>query len=69
MQGREFLDLALEIVGNGGERHWRGAHIHAYYALLLDCRDALARWGLPPPSAHTVHYHVRIKLTFAGDQD
>jgi hypothetical protein len=43
MQGREFLDLAREIVGNGSERHWRGAHFHAYHALFLECREALAR--------------------------
>jgi hypothetical protein len=69
MRGREFLDLAREIVGNGDERHWRGAHIHAYYALLLESRDALARWGFPAPSLHSVHHHVRNKLTFAGDKD
>jgi hypothetical protein len=69
MRGREFLDLAREIVGNGGERHWRGAHIHAYYALFLESRDALARWGFPAPSLHTVHHHVRNKLTFAADKD
>jgi hypothetical protein len=63
MRGREFLDLAGEIVGNGGERHWRGAHIHAYYALFLESRDALTRWGSPPPPAHTVHHHVRNPLT------
>jgi hypothetical protein len=69
MRGREFLDLAREIVGNGGERHWRGAHVHAYYALLLESREALTRWGLPAPSPHTVHHHIRNKLTFAGDKD
>jgi hypothetical protein len=69
MQGRDFLDLAREIVGNGGERHWRGAHIHSYYALLLESREALARWGFPAPSVHTVHHHVRNKLTYAADKD
>jgi hypothetical protein len=69
MRAREFLDLAREVVGNGGERHWRGAHVHAYYALLLEGREALVRWGFPPPSVHTVHHHVRQKLTFAGDSD
>jgi hypothetical protein len=69
MQGRAFLDLAREIVGNGAERHWRGAHVHAYYALFLEGRDTLARWGFPAPSLHSVHYHVRNKLTFAADKD
>jgi hypothetical protein len=69
MKGREFLELAREIVGNGGERHWRGAHIHTYYALFLESREALSRWGFPAPSAHTVHHYARNKLTFAADND
>jgi hypothetical protein len=69
MKGKEFLDLAREIVGNGGERHWRGAHIHAYYPLLLESREALTRWGFPALSVHTVPHHVRNKLTFAADND
>src|SRR5438552_18145474 len=69
MRGRAFLDWAREIVGSGAELHGRGAHVHAYYALFLESREALARWGLAPPSVHTVHHHVRNKLTFAGDKD
>jgi hypothetical protein len=69
MRGRQFLDLASEIVGNGAERHWRGAHVHAYYALFLEARDALERWGFGAPSLQSVHHHVRNKLTFAGDKD
>lgn len=69
MRGREFLDLAREIVGNGSERHWRGAHVHAYYALFLESRDVLVLWGFPPPALHTVHHHVRSSLTFAADKD
>jgi hypothetical protein len=69
MRGKEFLELAREIVGNASERHWRGAHIHAYYGLLLESRDALDRWGFPATSVNTIHHHVRNKLTFAGDKD
>jgi hypothetical protein len=39
------------------------------YALLLECRDALARWGIPPPSRLQVHGQVRIKLIYASDKD
>ena len=50
MPGREFLELARELLASGRlPRHWRAVVIHAYYALLLECRDAMTRWGLPPP--------------------
>jgi hypothetical protein len=69
MEGKEFLDLAQEIVAGGSERHWRGAHIHAYYALFLEARDTLTSWGLPAPPQHTVHTFVRLKFTYASNAD
>ena len=70
MQGREFLDLAQELLATGSQpRHWRAAIIHAYYALLLECRDAMARWRLPPMNRHQVHAQVRLRLVYATDAD
>src|SRR5262249_43554470 len=43
--------------------------IHAYYALLLECRDAMERGGLPPLGRHQVHGQARLRLVFAGDPD
>ena len=69
MRGRGFLDLAKEVVAGPTEYHWRGAAIHAYYALFLECRDALLRWGFVIPRGVNVHAQVRLKLTYAKDAD
>jgi hypothetical protein len=69
MRGRDFLELAREIVGLGAERHWRGTHIHAYYALLLECRDTLIRWSFAAPPRHAVHGEVRLRLVYSTDAD
>jgi hypothetical protein len=70
MRGREFLELARELLTTGTQpRNWRAIIIHAYYALLLECRDAMTRWGLPPLTRHQVHAQVRLRLVYAGDPD
>jgi hypothetical protein len=69
MQGREFLELARELLPGTLPRHWRGIVIHAYYALLLECRDAMTAWGLPSLSRQQVHAQVRLRLTFSSDPD
>jgi hypothetical protein len=69
MQGREFLDLAREQLAGGLPRHHRGAFIHAYYALLLECREAMDRWGLPPLTRLQLHAQVRLRLFYSTDSD
>ena len=70
MLGREFLELARELLALATlPRHWRAVVIHAYYALLLECRDAMTRWGLPPLSRQQVHAQVRLRLLYAADSD
>ncbi len=70
MQGREFLELARELLSFGTlPRHWRAAVIHAYYALLLECRDAMTHWGFPPLARQQVHAQVRLRLVYATDPD
>jgi hypothetical protein len=69
MQGRENLDLAREYVTGGRERRWRGAARSAYYALFLECRDVLARWGFTLPARDTVHDAVRARFRVATNPD
>jgi hypothetical protein len=69
MDGRAFLDLAGELVAGATEAHWRGAAIHAYYALMLECRDALFLWAIKPQPHQYIHHFVRLKLVFAKDPD
>ena len=69
MRGREFRDLARELVAGNRPYHWRGATIHAYYALLLECRETMTGWGLPTPSRHQVHATIRLRLLYAMDAD
>jgi hypothetical protein len=69
MQGRAFLNVARHLAARATEEDWRAAVIHAYYALFLECRDVLIRWGFRIPRQQSVHSYVRFRLLNASDAD
>jgi uncharacterized protein (UPF0332 family) len=69
MQGRAFLEVAREVILGPTEAHWRAVVIHAYYALFLECRDALTRWGIAFRPHQNVHSAVRLLFLYAADPD
>ncbi len=70
MPGRECLELARELLALGTlPPHWRAVVIHVYYALFLECRDAMSRWRLPPLARLNVHAQVRLRETRSTSPD
>ena len=69
MDGSRFLDVARELVRGRSEAHWRSAAGRAYYALMLEGREALHRWGFVAPPRDQVHSFVRLRFSFASDGD
>lgn len=69
MPGRGFLDVARELAAGPTEFHWRSAVVNAYYALFLECRDALLRWGFGPSRRDNIHAWVRLRFTYAKSGD
>jgi hypothetical protein len=69
MQGRAFLNVARRAAARTAEEDWRAAVIHAYYALFLECRDALVRWGFPMPRQQSVHSYVQFRFRHAAHAD
>lgn len=69
MDGRAFLDVAQRLAHELTESDWRTAAGRAYYALMLESRAALGRWGFHLPPHEQVHKFVRLRFTYAPDPD
>ena len=69
MDGREFLPIARDLSQGATEAYWRTAAGRAYYAVMLEIRDAFIRWGLSAPPQRSVHISVRQRLYTSKDGD
>ena len=67
MKGRAFLKVARELQGSATEAHRRTIAGRAYYALMLEARDLLDRWGITSPPRDKLHQFVRLKLLYSSD--
>lgn len=67
MSGRDFLDIARELLAGATPAHRRAASGRAYYALLLEARELLRRWGFAPPPRDRVHSFVRLRFVYTAD--
>jgi hypothetical protein len=61
--------VARQVATGTTEYYWRAAAVHAYYALFLECRDTLFRWGFRAPRRDSAHAWVRLRFTYATDPD
>ena len=69
MEGRDFLAVAKRSVCGPTEADWRDAGGRAYYALFLETRDALQRWGFALVRHGQIHAFVRLKFLFSSETD
>jgi hypothetical protein len=69
MDGRTFLDIARELLAGTTEAHWRSASGRSYYAVLLEAKAALDRWGIVLPRRDPLHAAIRLRFAYATDAD
>jgi hypothetical protein len=69
MNGRKFLDVARAAVEDPSEEWQRTAMGRVYYALFLECRDAIERWGFVASSTYQAHAVVRNRLLATNHAD
>lgn len=69
MRGRGFLIPGRRLATAATEGDWRGAAMVAYYALFLEGRAALGRWGSVIGRQANVHHFVRTRFDYATEKD
>ena len=69
MDGRAFLNVARRLAQEPTEADWRTAAGRAYYALMLEGKTVLQRWGFTPAPRENVHSWVRLRFLYAVEPD
>ena len=68
MTGRDFVNTADHLSTRTAESDWRSAVSRAYYAVYLECREAMRRWGLTI-SVRGSHRDVGQRLSAPANAD
>jgi uncharacterized protein YodC (DUF2158 family) len=68
MRPRDFLNVAEGLASSRSEAARRTATGRAYYAALMECHEALARWGVKIKSEAGMHQKVQRCFDSARDR-
>ena len=68
MRGRDFLQSSARLAIMGAEADWRTSIGRSYYAIYLECREALRRWGFMI-ATRSSHRDVSQRLSFPRNAD
>jgi len=69
MNGRDFLDVAYDLLGGTREGDWRSTVSRAYYAGFHCARDFFTAAGFSVPMSDQVHIYLWRRLANSGHAD
>jgi uncharacterized protein (UPF0332 family) len=69
MTGRDFLDVAFDLLAGSREADWRSATSRAYYAGFHCARELLLSWGFSVPISEQAHAYLWRRLSNCGHPD
>jgi len=69
MNGRDFLDVAYDLIGGTREADWRSGLSRAYYAGFHCAHDFFTAAGFAVPISDQVHVYLWRRLSNSGHMD
>jgi uncharacterized protein (UPF0332 family) len=67
MSGREFLQVARDLLAGSTEAAWRSSVSRAYYAAFHVARQRLEESGFTVPRGERAHAYLWLRLSNCGD--